>query len=174
MNADLTRKSKRHAMRATTVAVIVVAVGAAGTALGFWSAPGTGINSARIGTLTIIAETATAETPASALVPGGTSDLVIKVTNPGTYPLRLHDLSVGQATVDTPECPGDAVSTSASRTNPFVAAFLDASEPLAPGATRVVHLPDVVSLDVLAPQRCQAAEFTFPVTVDARTVEPPP
>jgi hypothetical protein len=174
MNADRTGQLKRHARHTAIAAAMVIAVGAAGTALGFWTAPATGSSSAGLGTLTITAETITDETPSSALVPGGTSDLVIKVTNPGKFAVRLHDLSVGKATVDTPGCSGDAVSTSASRSNPFIEAFFDASEPLEPGATRVVHVPDVVSLDEDAPQHCQAATFTFPVTVDALTVDARP
>jgi hypothetical protein len=81
-----------------TSLVVAVALGGAGVASGLWRGSGTGAGSGTTGTTVPV--TLSPGSPTATLYPGGLTDVVLTVTNPNPYPLRIGSLALdtGQGT----------------------------------------------------------------------------
>ncbi len=72
--------------------LVILALGAGGTAYAQWAAPGSGAGSATTGTA--LAVTLTPGTPATALYPGGQTDVVLSVSNPNPFDVRIASFTL--------------------------------------------------------------------------------
>ena len=71
-------------------AVVALVLGiSAGSAYGYFTTHGSGTGSVSIGTMQTVTM-ATAGTPSTPLLPGGTGDVVFSVTNPNSFPVSLE------------------------------------------------------------------------------------
>jgi hypothetical protein len=133
----------------------------------YWTSPGTGSGAGSAGPMSTVTATALVggDTPSTTLVPGGTADVILRVTNPNSVPVQLYSVvGNGAATADSshPGCTTTGVT------------FLAPASPLSPtvtvpaSSTRLVHLPNAASMDVSSLSLCQGARFSLPVTVTAR------
>ena len=152
--------------QAAAVAGALIAAGT-GTAYAYWTGTGGGSGSAAAATLQAVTVDAlvAGDGPQATLVPGGTADVVLRLTNPNPYPVQVYSVSPnGPATAD-PEHPG-CTTTGVT--------FTGTAPPLAP-ATSVaadtsilLTLPGAAAMDTTSLAACQGATFHLPVTVEVR------
>lgn len=133
----------------------------AGSAFGYFTASGAGNGSAS--TATMMPVTGTLGTPTTRLVPGGTADVAVMVTNPNPFPVTVVS-AVGDSilTVDAAHqsCPADSVTF----TTPSVV-----NEPIPANTTQVLSIPGAASMDESTPNECQGATFSIPLTLTVRS-----
>lgn len=151
---------------AALTGVLSLAIGA-GTAYAYWASEGSGGGSASAGDMQTVTVDAfvPGDAPASALVPGGTADVVLRVTNPNPYPVQVYSVTNnGAATVNDahPACITTGVT------------FVDPPSPLSPAisvaanSSTLVTLPGAASMDATSQSACQGATFHLPVTLAVR------
>lgn len=104
------------------------------------------------------------ETPGTALQPGSTGEVIVKVDNPNSY--AVHLVSVVAAGVITVSG-GSGCTLSNSGV-----AFTDQtglSVPIPATTTQLVRLPGAVAMSTASVSGCQGATFNIPVTITAHT-----
>lgn len=142
----------------------VLAAALAGTAAwAYWTAAGAG--SAGSGTMqpVTVAALVAGDQPGSALLPGASADVVLRLHNPNTFAVQLTAVAAaGAVTADAahPGCSTTGV-TFVPPTNPQIT--------VPATTTLLVDLPAAASMASSAPSACQGATFAVPVTVTART-----
>ncbi|MDQ0922324.1 hypothetical protein QF038_000832 [Pseudarthrobacter sp. W1I19] len=155
-----------HGLKAAALAAGLIAAGA-GTAYAYWSSAGTGSGSAAAGTMQAISVDAlvAGDGPGATLVPGGTADVVLRLTNPNPYAVQVYRVSPsGPATAD----PAHSGCTTTGVT------FTGAAAPLAPAtfvganSSTLLTLPGSAAMDTTSLAACQGATFHLPVTVEVR------
>lgn len=145
--------------RVSLVPLVTVAVLTLGTssAYAYWSTTGRGSGSASTGTLTVKANALTAtDVTTNYLLPGGTAEALVSVTNPNAFAVTLTSVTGRGAAVADNSCNTSGVT------------FIDKTgltTSLAAGATQVLHLSGAVSMSLAVTNACQGASFTIPVTV---------
>jgi len=161
------RESRARGVRvAVLTGVLSLAIGA-GTAYAFWASDGAGSGSAGAGDMQTVTVDAlvSGDAPASTLVPGGTADVVLRVTNPNPYSVQVYSVtSNGSATADGahPSCTTTGVT------------FTGAPGPLSPAvsiaanSSTLVSLPGAATMDATSQSACQGATFHLPVTLAVR------
>lgn len=138
-----------------------------GTAYAYWATNGSGSGSAAAGNMQTVTVDALVpgDTPASTLIPGGTADVVLRVTNPNPYPVQVYSvMGNGSVTADTahPACTTTGVT------------FADSPGPLSPtvfiaaNSTALVTLPGAAGMDATSQSACQGSTFHLPVTLAVR------
>lgn len=161
----LFRKTGRSGVAVAASAALVL--GGAGAAIAFWSTTGSGPGSATAGQLqTLTTQALVQGAPGQApLAPGGTADVVVKVTNPNAYPVQLYSVaSAGAAAPDSshPQC----ATTGVSFQNPL--APLTPAVTIPANGTQTVTLPGSVSMSMASDAGCQGALFNLPLTLEVR------
>jgi hypothetical protein len=142
------------------IAFVVVA-GAAGAAYAFWSTGGTGSGVATTGDLesvTILSATA-GEVVGSKLYPGGTANVVLKVSNPNAYAVQV--VSIEQVDDSDITGSGSCDTTGVTFTAPVSVPDID------PGTNTIV-LTNAASMDTSSDDDCQGATFDIPVTLTVK------
>ena len=151
---------------AVLTGVLSLAIGA-GTAYALWAADGSGSGSAGAGDMQTVTVDALVpgDDPASTLIPGGTADVVLRVTNPNPYSVQVYNVTNnGTATADNahPSCTTTGV-TFASTPSPLSPAFS-----IPANSSTLVTLPGAASMDATSQSVCQGATFHLPVTLAVR------
>lgn len=151
---------------AVLTGVLSLAIGG-GTAYAFWAADGSGAGSAGAGDMQTVTVDAfvPGDTPASTLIPGGTADVVLRVTNPNPYSVQVYSVANnGTATADNahPSCTTTGV-TFAGTPSPLSPALS-----IAANSSTLVTLPGAASMDATSQSACQGATFHLPVTLAVR------
>ncbi len=141
--------------------VLLVVVGC-GVAFAVWSVTGSGAGAAQSGTLQTVTVTALtgADLPSSTLVPGGSAEVILRVSNPNGTAVQLYSVAAnGPVTADAGHsgCTTSGVS--------FVAPATPVGTSLAANSTTLVHLPNAASMSTASLSACQGATFRIPVTV---------
>jgi hypothetical protein len=136
-----------------------------GAAYGSFTSTGSGHGSGSTGSMAVVTIAAiSGETPATALQPGSTGEVIVKVTNPNTYPVHVVSVVAAGAVTVT----GGSGCTLANSG----VAFTDQtglSVLISASATLLVRLPGVVAMSTASVSGCQGATFNIPVTVTAHT-----
>ncbi len=150
--------------RGKLIAAVVAALVVAGSALGYYTAPGSGRGSATVGSPQEVE--LSASTPTTQLYPGGTSDVKLTVRNPNAFQVKIGRLSLNtaqgtngfSADAGHPGCDVSALSfTSALGTQNNGGSGWDvpASAPAFP-----IDLVSAVTMSTSAANACQGASFT--------------
>ena len=158
--------SARGVRVAVLTGMLSLAIGA-GTAYAYWATEGSGGGSAGAGDMQTVTIDALVpgDDPASTLVPDGTADVVLRVTNPNPYAVQVYSVTNnGAATADNahPSCTTTGVT------------FTGAPGPLSPAvsiaanSSALVTLPGAASMDATSQSACQGATFHLPVTLAVR------
>ena len=166
MTTTARRARAGQGLRAAALAAGLIAAGA-GTAYAYWSSAGTGSGAAAAGSMQAISVDAlvTGEGPRATLVPGGTADVVLQLTNPNPYAVQVYSISPnGAATADSahPGCTTTGVT------------FTGTAAPLSPAtfvgenSSTLLTLPGSAAMDTTSLAACQGATFHLPVTVEVR------
>ena len=128
-------------------AVLGIQLAVAGTAMAYYSSHGTGTGSATTGTLTISVPSASI---VQALYPGGTADVALTVTNPGSSTLQITSITAGAVM----GCTAPGVSLNLAGPYPS----------LAPG-TNHLTLSGAAQMSTASSADCQGATLNVPLTV---------
>jgi hypothetical protein len=151
---------------AVLTGVLSLAIGG-GTAYAYWATDGSGGGSAGAGDMQTVNVDALVlgDTPATTLIPGGTADVVLRVTNPNAYSVQVYSVTNnGTATADNahPSCTTTGV-TFAGSPGP-----LSPAVSIAANSSTLVTLPGAASMDSTSQSTCQGATFHLPVTLAVR------
>jgi hypothetical protein len=148
----------RLALALSAVAVLATAA----LTLGSWavgSSTGNGYAKA-ITAQSVTLSDASASTTAQ-LYPGGTGDLVVKVTNPNSFGVTVTSVT-GSGTITSDKGAACNAATGVTFTN-----ATGLSQTVAGGATTTFSLVGKVAMSNASDNTCQGAIFTVPVTLTA-------
>lgn len=143
------------------VALVCLALGAlSGTATAYWNTHGIGSASAATGTMAAISVTAFTggDSPSSSLLPGGSSDVVLRINNANSYLVTLTAISLNgsiSAAGGIGTCSTPGVSTN----------FPSSPSIAVPAGSTLLHLSGAAAMSAGSSSGCQGATFTIPVNV---------
>lgn len=157
----------RRGLNAASLACALTLALGAGTAYAYWTGSGAGTGTAAAGTMQTVSVDAfvSGDNPQSALVPGGTADVVLRVSNPNPYTVQVYSVTAnGPATPDSahPGCTTTGVSFAGTGSPLTPATFVPAN------ATTLLTLPGTAAMDATSLSACQGATFHLPVTMAVR------
>ena len=161
----MTSIHRSRGIKAAALAGLLVTAGA-GTGYAFWSVAGGGSGSAAAGTMQAVSVDAlvAGDNPGTALIPGGSADVVLRLTNPNPYPVQVYSVTAnGSAAADAahPACTTTGVRfTGASPLSP--ATYVGAN------SSALITLPGAATMDTSSLAACQGATFSVPVTAEVR------
>lgn len=166
MTSITTQARNIQSAKAAALAGLLIAAGA-GTAHAYWTAAGAGDGSAAAGTMQAVTVDAlvAGDNPREALIPGGSADVVLRLTNPNPYPVQVYSVTAnGPATADAahPGCTTTGVSFTGT------AAPLEPATYVAADTTILLTLPGTAVMDTSSLAACQGATFSLPVTAEVR------
>ncbi|MDX3188704.1 hypothetical protein PV458_09895 [Streptomyces sp. MN03-5084-2B] len=146
--------------RVLVVTTVVGATLGGGIAVAAWTSSGSGAANAKAGTASA---PTTGPVDASAittglLYPGIDGNALIRITNPNPYSVKVTDIIAnGTATVSgtSGTCAGNTVNWNTKQANTVLAA----------GATSTITVTGAVTMVATAPDGCQGAVYSLPVTV---------
>jgi hypothetical protein len=146
--------------------VLVVALGG-GIAYAYWSTTGSGNGSAAndaMQTVTVAAFVG-GDAPSATLIPGGSADVILRVSNPNAYSVQVYSVSAnGPITADAAHA--GCTTTGVTFTPP--ASPISPTVTVPANSTLLVHLPGAASMSTASSSSCQAASFHIPVTMTVR------
>ena len=131
------------------------------TALAYFFGTGAGSGSATTGTLQTVTVAAVSGTETTPLLPGGSGDVILNVTNPNPYSVTLVSVT-GNGTISAdgshPGCVATGIVTFSDQTG------LTQNIP-GNGITTPVDLPGASHMALSAANACQGATFSIQVAV---------
>jgi hypothetical protein len=151
-------------LTAACTLAVGVAIGA-GAAYGYFTSSGSGSGSATTGTMQTVT-VASAGTPSSPLLPGGSGDVVFSVTNSNNFAVSLAEVALQSGGSITPDAGHSGCTTTDS--NPAVTLSVPSGDlpvSIPANSTVSIDLADAASMDSGATNNCQGAIFTLPVTI---------
>jgi hypothetical protein len=159
------RHGARRGRRRLLVIVVSAACLAAGALAGagayaYFSASGQGPGAANVGSMqTVTVATATA-TPSTPLLPGGTGDVTLEVTNPNDFAVTLVSVTGTGAPVTADSGHPGCTTTGVTFTDQTgLSTVIPAS------STTAVDLSGAASMSTASSAGCQGATFSIPVTI---------
>jgi hypothetical protein len=156
------RRNARIGRRLALIIGVAIAVTAAtsGIAFAYWGSRGAGTGSAATGTMTIQVDAIQgADVNGASLVPGGTGDVIVRVTNPNSFDVHVTAIS------------GNGTPTASTGCTPTGVTFTPPTDYSAPnftltaGAATLYRLVGAASMNLSSASNCQGATFTIPVSV---------
>ena len=156
------RHNRRIGRRLAFIAGLAIAVIAAscGIAFAYWGSQGSGTGSAATGTMTIHVDAIQGtDANGSSLVPGGSGDVIVRVTNPNSFSVHVTAISGNGAPTASNLCTPTGV-TFTSPTDYSAAAFT-----MTAGQTTLFRLVGAAGMSLSSASSCQGATFTIPVSV---------
>lgn len=154
------------------IGALVTAVVVVGPAVAYFKGSGSGAGGGATGALqplTILP--ATTGSPSSSLLPGGTADLLVNVTNPNAGPVTITAVAQGGGVtvVGGAGCTSDASwPGTLGNSGVSVVTTTGLSVSVAGGATAVVHVNAGAAMSTASVSGCQGASFRIPVTVTVK------
>jgi hypothetical protein len=140
--------------------VAVLALGAVGLVYAAWTTNGSGSGYAKAGSSQALTTVDVSASTTATLYPGATGDVVLKINNPNSYPVRVTDVTGnGAITVDSGHAAG-CVTTGVTFTNQ-TGKTID----IAANSQTQVTLTGAAKMSNASDNGCQGATFTIPVTL---------
>ncbi len=148
----------------TVVLAVVLVLVLDGTAFAYWGGSGSGTGAGTAGTAAPVG--LSPATPAAGLRPGGTTDVVLVVTNPNLFAVHLGSLALGPAgfTVDAGHT-GCSTSTLTFTTATNGSGWDAPPRVGAVNGTLPITLPAALAMSTTAASACQGASFTVNLVV---------
>lgn len=149
--------------RLTVALALVAAVIAGGVTFGSWavgSDPGNGYAKAKSSANLTLSDSSASTT--AQLFPGGTGDVVVKVTNPNPFAVTVTSVKGTGGAITSDKGAACNLSTGVSYTDQT-----GLSLSLAAGATGTFTLAGAASMSNASDTTCQGAVFSIPVTLTA-------
>jgi hypothetical protein len=147
-------------------AVLALTAGlGSGASFAYWTTTGTGLGAATTGTPQAVTLVKATGTIADQLVPGGTADLLVALTNPNSFPVTITGIE---------QRIGPGLDVDASVAGCIVTGVTVAPQPaltlhVAGRDTAEVIVPDAASMSLASDSDCQGATFQIPVIVTVRS-----
>lgn len=162
------KAAARLAARTAAPTAALCLLAGAGTAYAYWGTVGSGTNSATNAGMQTVSVTAliAGDGPQTTLIPGGTADVVLRVTNPNPYAVQIHSIAAnGPVATDTahPTCTTTGVTFTAPLSVP-----LTPTVSVPANSSLLITLTGAATMSNLSQSVCQGAIFRVPVTVEAR------
>jgi len=170
-NGNSTRRffGRRWANKAAVLASAAIAVIlGSGVAYAYWTTTGSGAGAAAAGTASPL--TIAAVSPAQALVPGGTSDVKLVITNPNKANVQVTALTLSNtgiagytdSTFSTSQsgCGTTGVTWASSGLKALGTPIVIAGN----GGSYTLTLTGAASMDTTSDNGCQGATFKMPIT----------
>ena len=142
----------------------------AGAAFAYFSSTGSGTGSGNVGSMHAVTISATAGTPTSPLLPGGSGDVVFNIINPNSYSVSLVSVTLKTGGTITPDSGHAGCTTTDS--NPVVTVNVPAHDlpaTIPANTTTLVDLAGAASMDIAATSNCQGASFSVPVVISVQS-----
>lgn len=152
-------RSLRRLTVALGVAVALVLGIGVGSAYAFYKSTGAGNGHAATGTLQPVTVTAVTGTPGTPLYPGGTGDVIVKVTNPNSFAVTLVSVT-GNGTITAVGGIGTCTTTGVTFTDQS-----SLSDSVAASTTTQIDFSAAASMSSSSQTGCQGATFSIPVTI---------
>ncbi|HWT89542.1 MAG TPA: hypothetical protein VN179_00370 [Solirubrobacterales bacterium] len=141
-------------------AVTVMVLGVVGLVYAAWTTNGSGSGYAKAGSSQALTTVDVSASTTATLYPGATGDVILKVSNPNSYPVRVTDVTgSGTITVDSGHAAG-CVTTGVTFTNQ-TGQTID----IAANSQTQVTLTGAAKMSNASDNGCQGATFTIPVTL---------
>jgi hypothetical protein len=152
----------RRLWRLPVAAAVAVLLGTGGgVAFAYFTATGSGTGTVTVLSVKGIAVEPATATPATDLFPGGTGTLMLKLTNPNSFSLKLVDISQDGPVTATPVT---ATCASGSGVTVPTESGLSLTVPAGPGQVTVI-VPTGAAMAPTSANACQTKSFHIPVTV---------
>jgi hypothetical protein len=157
LHSSLARSGRRLAMFLCLVGVTVLT--STTIALAYWAPHGSGSSNAAAGTIVApsVAAFVGGDAPSSALIPGGSSDVVVRVDNPNPYSVKLTAISLN-GSITAAGGAGTCASSDVTVSFPSVPSITVTS------GSHLFDLPGAASMSISAQNGCQGATFDIPVS----------
>lgn len=149
---------------AMVIAIVIVIVGVGGVAYAYWSAGGTGSGAGATGTTVPL--TLSSGTPTAGLLPGGSSDVVLTITNTNTSRVKVSSLALdttqgtGGFSVDAGHSGCALTALSFGTQTNGGAGWTVAGKVGAVNGTLTATLSSALAMSISAANACQGATFT--------------
>jgi hypothetical protein len=135
---------------------------ASGLTFGSWSVTGSGNGYSKATTAQALTFSDASASTTAQLYPGGTGDLVVKVTNPNSFAVTITAVNGNGTIVTAPTNATCDASTGVTYTNTS-----GLSQAVAAGATVTFSVTNKVSMSNSSVDACQGLIFKIPITVTA-------
>ncbi len=140
--------------------VAVLVLGVVGLVYAAWTTNGSGSGYAKAGSSQALTTVDVSASTTATLYPGATGDVVLKISNSNSYPVRVTDVTGnGAITVDSAHAAG-CVTTGVTFTNQ-TGKTID----IAANSQTQVTLTGAAKMSNASDNGCQGATFTIPVTL---------
>jgi hypothetical protein len=146
--------------------VAVLALGLAGLVYAAWTTSGTGSGYAKAGSAQVLTTVDVSASTTATLYPGATGDVLLKINNPNSYPVRVTDVT-GNGAITADSGHTGCVATGVTFTNQ-TAKTID----IAANAQTQVTLTGAAKMTNASDNGCQGATFTIPVTLTGASNAP--
>ena len=147
----------------------MAAVLVAGPVFAFYTVAGSGSSSGSTGTVQpLTVSPATVGSPSSTLLPGGTADLLLNVTNPNAVAVTITSVAQGGGVTVSggSGCSSDpAWPTTTGNSGVAIVTTTGLSISVPAGSSATVHVAGGASMTNSSAAGCQGATFQIPVTV---------
>ncbi len=151
---------KRKITRKVTVGALMLGVTMAATvAFAAWTATGSGDGYAKAKTAVALTTVDVSASTTPQLYPGGSGDVLIKITNPNPYAVTVTGVAGAGAITSDKGATCDA-ATGVTYTAPTSPSLV-----VAAGASTQFTLTGAVAMSNASNNACQGAVFTIPVTL---------
>jgi hypothetical protein len=141
--------------------LVFLAVGSiAGGAFGYFTSSGKTTGSASTGTMQTVTVSAATVAPSTPLLPGGSGDVTLKVTNPNNFAVTLVSVTATGGNITADSGHSGCTTTGVTFTNQT---GLRTSIPAS--STTTIDLSGAASMSTASSAGCQGATFSIPVTI---------
>jgi hypothetical protein len=158
-------KNKRK--QVVSLVVTVMALSAVGLVYAAWTTSGSGSVYAKAGSSQSLTTVDASASTSATLYPGATGDVVLKVSNPNSYPIRVTGVALNGTNADiTPDSGHSGCTTTGVSFTGATGLTLDV--PAKSGGTNgtAQHtLTGAASMSNASVDGCQGATFTIPVSL---------
>jgi hypothetical protein len=150
----------RHSRVLILCAVVATLGMTAGVAFAYWALSGAGSASAAsssLGAVTVAAFTG-GDAPSTSLLPGGSSDVVLRLNNTNSFPITVTAIALNGTIVATGGI-GTCATTGVSVTFPSSPSINVAS------GSHLIDLSGAAAMSLASQTGCQGATFDIPVSI---------
>ena len=155
---------KRRTLLVLPAVTLLLGLGG-GAAFGYFTSSGSGTGHGSDGNMQVVTVAAiTSQTPDTVLQPGSSGEVIIRVDNTNSVPVRLVSVEANGSV-------GVSGGTGCTAGNSGVSftSQTGLSIPIAASTTALVRLPGSASMSLSSANGCQGATFDIPVTITVDT-----
>ncbi len=151
---------RRRSLLLIVPAACVLAGASWGTAYAYFTSSGHGTGSGSVGTMQTVTISSATVNPSTPLLPGGSGDVTLKVTNPNSFAVTLVSVTGTGGTITADSGHPGCTTTGVTFTNQT-----GLSTVIPANSTTAVDLPGAAAMSTASSAGCQGATMSIPVTI---------